>query len=436
MTATMPDDLIDRFDYLSIIDFINNDVNTKKLEEFQQQTLNRPHLNKRSLEWYNKVQCYQEDAEGHKDSIGFQSNVTQLVLKEWNTRGEKGRILAVVQTVKDAVAIYQQLKSELGCDTSADNRWLFLYHGRIADQHRPNLYQQIKQRDNDEQSYIVVTTSAIEVGCDLNAEVLISQICPPENLIQRAGRCNRKGNVPNAKVILVGDRISEFANSLDDEGWNNYQETLQQLTTFDTQKIGEHIRRSQHIDDYRVVELFSMLHDYVYGADLTCQPIHEKGLVITRSWTPSATLVYDNGKQGTGIDSISKMPQTTVPIDRFLIRKKDEGESNQYANTSIYERYYDQEQTRWDLRPLRWGVAYSKDIVIKLGPYSDGAFMPGEGNQYEYKEELGFFELPRVFIRLSSTGFEEKLLCKHRESDGQKSAIITYTKALSDELKP
>ncbi|WP_396231971.1 hypothetical protein [Geminocystis sp. GBBB08] len=37
----------------------------------------------------------------------------------------------------------------------------------------------------------------MEVGCDLNCKTLITQLCPPENLIQRAGRCNRKGNIVN-----------------------------------------------------------------------------------------------------------------------------------------------------------------------------------------------------------------------------------------------
>jgi len=426
MTATMPPELAKRFDYLDTIDY------TDKLSKQPE----------RSFEWINDLTCDREKPGDYQNPDVFQKSFAEIVLKEWRSRKRHGRVIAVVETVRDAVAIYQQLKDQLGTNSDSQDRFLFLYHGRISDTpkdsefSRSNIYKQVKQRDNNTQAYVLVTTSAIEVGCDLNAEVLISQVCPPENLIQRAGRCNRRGNVPDAKVIVVGDHIPDIGNrlsSLDNEGWSNYQATLQQLTTFDAQKIGECIKRSQHVDDYRVVELFSMLHDYVYGADLTCQPTHEKGLVITRSWTPSATLIYDDGKHDTGIDSISKMPQTTVPVDRLLIRKNDEGESNQYANTNVYERYYDQEQTRWVLRPLRWGCAYSKDIVIKLGPYSDSAFIPSEGEQYEYKEELGFSELPGVFIKLRASGFDEKLLCQHKENDGQKSAIITYTKAMNNE---
>lgn len=422
MTATMPNDLIKRFDFLkeNVIDFIDDDENREKLEKFQQQTLNRPYLNQRSFEWHNTIQCYQTNSEGQRDSIEFQNQVTKMILEQWELRGEATRILAVVETVKDAAAIYQQLKSTLNCDTSSENQWLFLYHGRIADKLRPELYKQIKHRDEKENPYIVVTTSAIEVGCDLNAEVLISQICPPENLIQRTGRCNRRGNISDAKVILVGDRIPDFANSLDDAGWLEYQKILQSLTEFDAQKIGSCISRSQHIDDYRVVELFSMLHDYVYSADLTCQPTHEKGLVITRSWTPSATLIYQNGEK--------EPPKITVPLDRLI-----QNEDNQYANTHVLESFYNQENTHKSERPLTFGSAYLKDIIIRISPNNKGAEMFDGKDEYNYNSELGFVDLPGVFIKLKSKNFDEKLLCQHDTNDKQKVAIISYTKGLNTE---
>lgn len=397
MTATMPEELSKKLDYLETFDYINHPE------------LNQYHRD-RGFEWLSNIS---RDKENPED---FQNNFTQIILNEWNAKSNR-RILAVVETVKDAVAVYKQLKESLNID-SKDERFLFLYHGRIADQLRPELYKQIKKRDDLGQPYILVTTSAIEVGCDLNSEVLISEICPPENLIQRAGRCNRKGNIPDAKVVLIGDKIQDFANSLDDDGWTNYAETLVNLTNFDSKQISNCISRSEHIDDYRVVELFSMLHEYVYGADLTCQPIHEKGLVITRSWTPSATLIYKNGEKSP--------PKVTVPLDRLTQR-----DDNQFANTHVYEYYYDVETTKWRTRDLRFGSAYSKDIVIEMSPTNDGAGMYDGKEEYNYDPELGFVNLPGVFIKLRAKGFDEKLLCQHED----KKVIISYTKALDKEDK-
>ena len=420
MTATMPQQHLDHFDYLTAIDYINNPENVNALREFQQQS-----YEKKAFEWLKEVE---------RDSTNpqlFSTQIAQIVLGEWKSKPNR-RIIAVVQTVRDAVEIYIQVKNELGLNTDAEGQFLFLYHGRISDIpkdsefSRSTRYKNLKNRDEKHKPYILITTSAIEVGCDLNSEVLISEMCPPENLIQRAGRCNRRGNVPDAKVILVGNTIPEFANTLDESGWETYTETLQELTDFNTTQISECITRSQQVDDYRVVELFSMLHDYVYSADLTCQPAHEKGLVVTRSWTPSATLVYDDGTHG---DKIENMPQVTVPIDRLTIKKD---KSNQYANTHVYERYYDQDKTSWERRDLRWGLAYQKDIIIKIHKSNDSASTYDDFQEYPYNQELGFVKLPGVFIKLRTNGFDEKLLYQYGSTAQKKSVIITYTKALEE----
>ncbi|WP_286391824.1 CRISPR-associated helicase Cas3' [Pseudanabaena mucicola] len=407
MTATMPEELSKQLDYLETFDYINH-----------------PELNKyhreRDFEWFSNVSRDKENLED------FQNNFTQIILNEWNAKPNR-RILAVVETVKDAVEIYKNLKDILNV-VSTDDRFLFLYHGRIADQLRPELYKQIKQRDDLGQPYILVTTSAIEVGCDLNSEVLISEICPPENLIQRAGRCNRKGNIKDAKVILVGDKIQDFANSLDDDSWTNYAETLVNLINFDSKQISECISRSEHIDDYRVVELFSMLHEYVYGADLTCQPIHKKGLIPTRSWTPSVTLEIVTENLNNNMEYMEskkyKTHSISIPVDR-LARKNDQV----YASISVYERRYNQETSEWNHEhPLTWGEAYRKDITVKISPEGEGAQFDTK-EPYPYDPEIGFEHLPKIFTAKWVDGADIKL----KYEDDKHKAIIWYTKSMETE---
>ncbi|NET16500.1 MAG: CRISPR-associated helicase Cas3' [Okeania sp. SIO1H6] len=358
MTATLPPEHLEYFDYFdSVIDYIDNSGKFEKLQEFQQVTLKYSHPEKK-FEWRD-IEKEEIEQQPEKYQEIFCKEIQEILLEEWKKARANTRIITVVETVKDAVKIYQQIKEELGSNTDQEEQFLFLYHGRLDQNQRPKIYQKLKHRDNHNLPYILITTSAIEVGCDLNSQILISEICSPENLIQRAGRCNRKANIPDAKIIVVGKEIGDFTNTLDQSGWQKYQETLKELKSnkqFNSQKISECISRSQQVNDYRVIELFSMLHDYVYRADLTCQPLHEKGLIITRSWTPSATLVYDDGTQGKNINKINEMPQVTVPIDRLIIKKsREETESNEYANTHIYERYYNQEETRWSL-PINCGL--------------------------------------------------------------------------------
>lgn len=395
MTATMPPQLEEHFDYLQIIDY------TKQLSKQPE----------RSFAWVKD-----QEIDGATDFADFQNQVTQIISQEWQAKASR-RILTVVETVRDAAAIYQQLKKQFSSSEDESGRFLFLYHGRIADQLRPDIYKALKQRDDDRKPYILVTTSAIEVGCDLNAEILVSQICPPENLIQRAGRCNRRGDVPDAKVIVVGDSIPDFANTLDETGWQNYQNTLSHLKTFDAGAIADCISHNPHIDDYRVVELFSMLHDYVYGADLTCQPTHKRGLIPTRSWEPSAELRL--------MFSEKDYHSISVPISRLA-----EKNGQQYAYTYAFERRYDQENTRWSEIPIGWGSAYDKDIIVQISPNLDDFIFDNTLPNYPYDQDLGFVELPKIFSKWID-GAEVKLKYEGSKRNGGKHiAIISYIKSL------
>lgn len=392
MTATMPRELVERFDYLESLDFSQSPI------QYPQ----------RSFEWNPEISCDREELGDYRNPDLFQQEFSETILKEWHQRQQQSRIIAVTETVRDAVAIYQQLQhkmdSWLGDNSDSDSpaeKGLFLYHGRIAEQIRPQLYQKIQQRDEQEQPYIVVTTRAIEVGCDLNAEVLISQICPPENLIQRVGRCNRRGKISDAKVIVLGDKIPDFVNSLEENNWQKYQEILRNMTQFEPEKVGNCISRSQQVEDYRVVELFSMLHDYVYGADLTCQPLHKRGLIPTRSWHPSVRLVDD--ETGHCI---------AVPIEQFT-------SGQTYADIYAYERRYNQETTQWqEEHLLGWGSAYGKEITVRISSQGVDVHLP----PYEYDPTLGFVDIPKIFVKRWRDGAEEKLLY----ISGKHKAVIRY----------
>jgi CRISPR-associated endonuclease/helicase Cas3 len=79
------------------------------------------------------------------------------------------------------------------------------------------------------------------------------------------------------------------------------------------------------------------------------------------------------------------------------------------------------------LEPLKyWGQAYQKNLVVKIHQFVEGVtFDPYE--PYLYDEELGFVDLPGVFIKWSPKGNEERLQYKTTED---KSVVITYLKAL------
>jgi CRISPR-associated endonuclease/helicase Cas3 len=50
---------------------------------------------------------------------------------------------------------------------------------------------------------VVVSTQVVEAGIDLNASVLVTEAAPWPSVVQRAGRCNRTGMIPDAELWWI-----------------------------------------------------------------------------------------------------------------------------------------------------------------------------------------------------------------------------------------
>lgn len=194
---------------------------------------------------------------------------------------------------------------------------------------------------------------------------------------------------------------------MDESEWKNYQATLKSLKDFDFKVIAKCITRSQQVEDHRVIELFSMLHEYLYNTDLTYQPLYKRGLIPTRSWKPSVNLVH-----------LGQEHSISIPIDKLYY-------GQHYADVYAYERWYDQENSQWDSdRQLGWGSAYGKEITVRISPDGIDVNLP----KYAYDEELGFVLIPKIFVKKWTDSAEEKLLY----TNGEHKAIISYIKSLDE----
>ncbi len=372
MTATMPPAYATHLKFLETVDFVDDEAKSQALAAFYQ----RPH-EKKTLEYF---------------AADEKKLVDEMIAQAKRHYLPGRRVIVTAELVKDAVEVYQALRRQHEKD-------VLLYHGRIPDtvegdsnKGRANIYAELKRRDEAGQGYLLVTTSAIEVGCDLNAHTLITELCNPDQLIQRAGRCNRKGEMPEASVIVVGSKINDFLSDLDKEEQTAYLETLQEMSgkPLDRQAILKHLN-VKPIMDYRVQEMFDMLYEYVYEANQVYKGLHEKGLVISRSWEPSLTVCTSFDDSGHPRNPVSvnlhslidksKNPQVIAPDCKLYRRRYEGDESHQYRLESVTGGYY---------------CAYLMDLYLQVP-------------ELYFDEETGYADLPKVFHRQYAGAYRERV---------------------------
>ena len=388
MTATMPEAYQKELNFLDNVDYTQADKLTSLSE---------------SLNYASPAKQFEyihADAKDVRDEIcAYVSSKSELDKKT----------IVTVETVEDVVPIYQFMKER----KAGEN--VFLYHGRLSDGQRRNVYQKLKQIEEEKDgSYLLLTTSAIEVGCDLNAHLLITELCNPDQLIQRAGRCNRKGQIKDAKIVVVGSKIRHFLRTISEETETSYLETLQAQSgdDFKTNEILELIQPQPH-HDYRAEVLFDMLYEYVYEARLENKPLHDRGLVITRSFEPSITLTTKVP------ESPEHPPKNAVSVSiRSCIASTQDNESVN-PNFKVYQRYYDDYHEEFKFAPLNYGGSvYFKELFVEV-PES------------YFSEELGYVEPPKVFGYGGISGYRQNFVYNTTdENDEPKEIWLHYLRDL------
>ena len=399
MTATMPLKKQGYLDFLDEIDFIDQPENQQALAQYT-----RDRFPSRCYPHRTLTRVAAPIDEGEEGESTLPAILVQVASDHFHV---DERMIVIAEKVQDAVAAWRWLKMRF-----EDQTPVWLYHGRLTQRQRKKVYDALAAADKTNQRYILVSTSAIEVGCDLNAHTLITQLCDPDRLIQRVGRCNRRQEMLNAQVIVVGDDIPQWLTVLSAEERQRYKERLQlqHRTHFQPGPLLECLQAEPRID-HRVEMMFDMLYEYVYEAKLENKPLHDKGLIITRSWEPSLTLCTHLNEKGQPENAVS------VPM-RSCKATKDEFLQYEWV---LYKWSFDQQEKKPVHQELRnWECAYSVDAIAHYGDpclYLDS-----------FDEEVGWVELPRLFSYGFNQGYRRVLV---REIDNAKH-FLWYISGLRD----
>ena len=118
--------------------------------------------------------------------------VTSTALPEQLLRYATGGrlVLVMVNRVVRAQDLYREVKALVAHDDGRPE--ILLLHSRFRPRERAAVMRQLRATI-PARGRIVISTQVLEAGVDLDADVLVSEICPWPSLVQRLGRLNRRG---------------------------------------------------------------------------------------------------------------------------------------------------------------------------------------------------------------------------------------------------
>lgn len=150
------------------------------------------------------------------------------------------KILVVCNTIRTAKETYKLLEAEI---PSLD---LMLFHSQFI------LYDRIVREDLLENlpvgGFVAVTTQVVEVSLDIDFDLLYTEACPVDALVQRLGRVNRKGvkskakayiymPTPNSSSVYSSDLVEQSSSLLQSKGSRVPEKELTQIVNKVYEKV-------------------------------------------------------------------------------------------------------------------------------------------------------------------------------------------------------
>jgi CRISPR-associated endonuclease/helicase Cas3 len=125
------------------------------------------------------------------------SKLAAEILSEIKERS--GLTLVVVNTVRKAKDLHAAINKQLGRSSAIPAP--ILLHSQFRPSDRADKLAALLA--SEDKQMIAISTQIIEAGVDLSAATLFTEMAPWSSLVQRFGRCNRRGTEPDARIFLI-----------------------------------------------------------------------------------------------------------------------------------------------------------------------------------------------------------------------------------------
>ena len=169
-------------------------------------------------------------ANSHLTTSNVNDHIKQLIEEIIAKHISHTTTLIIVNQVEQAQEIYKRLHKSLE-HASLENYELLLIHSHFRLQERKRLEDKLTNQVTSDR--FIVATQAIEAGVDISSHTLFTYLAPWASLVQRFGRCNRYGEIPDGSKIYWIDIEADTRLALPYEinELNKAREKLMQLTS-------------------------------------------------------------------------------------------------------------------------------------------------------------------------------------------------------------
>jgi CRISPR-associated endonuclease/helicase Cas3 len=292
------------------------------------------------------------------ESNPLYSNNNVYISEELFEKIKSKKTLIVVNQVKRAQKVYEEVKSRLGLNCEQ----IVLLHSRFtkADRkkHEERAISLIPHKEDGkiiipEKTGIVVSTQVLEAGIDFSAELLLTELSPADSIIQRAGRCARYNGQSGETIIFPVEEENREYLPYEREHLSKTLEWLQRNKQFNIKNFSDVCTFVDNTldykaDDYEARDTLVDLYECVLYADNKPENIQlRKGKPVT--------LVVLDIPEGSG-EKVRK------EIEEIILQEKTPILKGNSINVDI--------GIAWSLfkdenRPIQWEIQWKYNSTVK-----------------------------------------------------------------------
>lgn len=167
---------------------------------------------------FNELNLYEEEKQKYeklkKHKLAFniidnkkQANKTDFtipedIIKQIISNAKEKRVLVILNTVKQAKDVYDKIKEKNNENNNPQSKIkdenIILFHSQFTLNEKQKIKDKIEDKfknpkaPNDNEGKILIATQVVEAAIDIDTDILYTEICPMDALVQRMGRVLRR----------------------------------------------------------------------------------------------------------------------------------------------------------------------------------------------------------------------------------------------------